>query len=114
MDRLWSLKFTSIFPVPGNQLNMFFDAEEKAQGVFDRHAKLLENKPDDAMPALIFDDLLGRQCLRSSFFPHCMMVEIGPCDIVWMEVKKKCDDSQRAAGMTQTVGFKSEQKEGQS
>ena len=110
MERLWSLKFTSMFPVPGNQMNMFFDAEEKAREVFDRHVALLELKPDDAMPALVFDDLLGRQCLRSSLFPHCIMLEIGPCDVAWVEIKKKCDDSQRAAGIVQNVGFKSEQK----
>ena len=108
MDRLWSLKFTSIFPVPGNQLNMFFDAEEKAREVFNVHIKLLELKPDDAMPALVFDDLLGHQCLRSIFFPHCIMVEVGPCDVAWIEIKKKCDDSQRAADVVQNVGFKSE------
>ena len=110
MERLWSLKFTSMFPVPGNQLSMFFDAEEEARSVFDRHVKLLENKPDDAMPVLVFDDLIGRQCLRSSLFPHCQMAEIGPCDIAWIEIKKKCDASQREAGIIQNVGFKSEQK----
>ena len=112
MDRLWSLKFTSMFPVPGNALTMFFDTEAKAQEIFDKHIALLERKPDDAMPALIFDDLLGRQCMRSSFFPHCVMVEIGPCDVAWMEVKKKCDASQRAVGIVQNVGFKSEHEEG--
>ena len=110
MDRLWSLRFTSMFLIPGNQLTVFFDTEEKAREIFDRHVGLLEFKPDDAMPALVFDDLLGRQCLRSSLFPHCIMVEIGPCDIAWMEVKKKCDESQRAAGIAQPVGFKSEQE----
>ena len=111
MDRLWSLKFTSIFPVPGNQINMFFDAEEKAKEVFDKHIKLLELKPDGEMSPLVFDDLLGHQCLRSSFFPHCIMVEIGPYDVAWVEIKKKCDDSQRAVGIVQNVGFKSELKE---
>ena len=33
------------FPVPGNQLSMFFDAEEKAREVFDKHVALLELKP---------------------------------------------------------------------
>ena len=114
MDRLWSLKFTSMFPVPGNQLNMFFDNEEMALKIFEEHIARLSGKLDDPMRTLVFDDLMGHQCLRSSFFPHCMMVEIGPSEVAWMEIKKKCDASQRAAGIVSDVGFKSEQKEGES
>ena len=108
MDRLWALKFTSMFPVPGNQVSMFFDSEEKAREVFDKHVVLMKNKPDDAMPALVFDDLLAHQCLRSSLFPHCVMAEIGPSDIAWAEIKKKIDASQREAGIAPPVGFKGE------
>lgn len=113
MNRLWSLRFTSIFPIPGNQMTMFFDSEAEAEEVFEGHAKRLEMKPDDSQPPLIFNDLMGRQCLRSSFFPHCSMVEIGPCDVAYIEIKKICDASQRAAGIVQNVGFKSEAEDKQ-
>ena len=108
MDRLWSLRFTSIFPIPGNQITMFFDNEAMATEIFVGHAKRLEMSPDGVQPPLIFNDLMGRQCLRSSFFPHCTMVEIGPCDVAYVEIKKRCDASQRAAGIVQNVGFKGE------
>ena len=105
MERLWGLSFTSMFPVPGNKLSMFFDSEEKAREIFDRHATLMEIKPDDAMPPLVFDDLIGHHCLRASAFPHCMVSEIGPNDLMTMEVNKKIEASQRAAGFTKSVGF---------
>ena len=110
IDRLWSLKFTSMFLIPGGGLSMFFDDEEKALKVFTDHTTALSGKPDDAMNILVFEDLTGRHCLRSSYFPYCLMYEIGPCDIAWMEIKKKCDDSQRAAGVVQNVGFQSGQE----
>lgn len=110
MDKLWSLRFTSMFPIPGNQIAMFFDDEARAIEIFEGHAKRLEMKPDDIQPTLIFDDLMGRQCLRSSFFPHCTMVEIGPCDVAYVEIKKKCEESQRAAGIIQNVGFQAGSK----
>lgn len=111
MDRLWILKFMPMIPVPGNEINIFFDSEAKARKVFDEHASLLTRKLEDEMPTLIFDDLLGRQCLRSSFFPRCMMAEVGPSEIAWMEIKKKCDAAQREAGIVQDVGFKSDRAE---
>lgn len=108
MDRLWSLKFTPMFPIPGNQLNMYFGNEDDAKAVLIEHASTLSGKLDEPMKVLVCDDLLGRHCLRPSFFPHCMMFEVGPSDIAWMEIKKKCDASQREAGITQPVGFKGE------
>lgn len=105
MDRLWGLKFTSVFPIAGNQLNAFFDNEEAALKVFNEHATSLSTKPDDEMKILIFQDLIGRQCLRSNWFPHCLMSEVGPNDLAMMEVNKKIEVSQRAAGFTKSVGF---------
>lgn len=108
IERLWCLKFTSVLPLPGNQLNAFFDDEENALKVFNEHAECLAGKQDGEMKVLVFQDLMGRQCLRSSWFPHCLMGEIGPSELAWTEIKKKCDASQREAGITQPVGFKRE------
>lgn len=105
MDRLWCLKFTSVFLVAGNQLNAFFDNEEAATKVFNEHAACLTAKPDDEMKILVFQDLMGRQCLRSNWFPHCLMTEIGPDGLVMVEISKRIDASQRAAGLAKSVGF---------
>lgn len=108
MDRIWCLKFTSMFPIPGNQLSTYFGNEDDAKAIFIEYSSALSGKLDDAMKVVVFDDLLGRHALRPSFFPHCVMFEIGPSEIAWAEIKKKCDASQRAAGTAQNVGFKSE------
>lgn len=111
MDRLWTLKFTSMFPVPGGGLSVFFENEEKALEVFNDHVAALSGKMDDAMKVLVFEDFMGRHCIRSSLFPHCVICEVGPNDVAWMEIKKKCDASQRAAGVAPNVGFQSGQEE---
>ena len=109
MDKLWIVKFASMFPVPGGLVNAAFDSEEKAREVFDRHAKLLSGKPDDAMEALVFDDLIAHRCLRPACFPYSEMVEIGPCDLAQMEINKRIEASHKAAGfIKENVGFKGE------
>ena len=112
IDRLWIVKFVSMFPLPGNAINAAFDSEEKAKEVFDRHAKLLSGKLDDAMETLVFEDLIGHRCLRSSYFPYSDMVEVGPCDIAQMEINKRIEASHKAAGFIKgDVGFKGEKPE---
>ena len=110
MDRLWVLKFTSMFPVPGNALSFFFADEETPKAILNNHISALSRKIDDPMPILSFDDLMGSHCLRSSFFPHCAMMEIGPSDLAWRDINQKIEAAQKAAGLPKDVGFKGEEK----
>jgi len=41
MDRLWVLKFTSMFPVPGNALSFFFADEETPKAILNNHISAL-------------------------------------------------------------------------
>lgn len=109
MDQLWALKFTSMIPVPGNALSFFFTDRTKAEAVLKDHAAALSGKLEDAMAPLIFQDAIGDHCLRSSFFPHCVMVEIGPCDLAMKEINDRIGVSQRAAGFIKDVGFKTQE-----
>ena len=110
MDRLWVLKFTSMFPVPGNALSFFFADEDVARRILTRHADALGGEMQKPMAVLTFEDLMGSQCLRSDFFPHCAMMEIGPCDLTWRDISQKIEAAQKAANLIKDVGFKAEEK----
>ena len=110
MDRLWALKFTSMFPIPQNSLSFFFTDEDVARRILTRHADALAGEMQKPMAILVFEDLMGSQCLRSDFFPHCTLTEIGPHDLTWKEISQKLEASQKAANLVKDVGFKAEEK----
>lgn len=110
MDRLWALKFTSMFPIPQNSLSFFFTDEDVARQILIRHTNALGGKTAEAMDILVFQDLMGSHCLRSDFFPHCTLTEIGPHDLIWKEISQKLEASQKAANLVKDVGFKAEGK----
>jgi len=110
MDRLWALKFTSMFPIPQNSLSFFFTDEDVARQILTRHADALAGEMQKPMAVLMFEDLMGSQCLRSDFFPHCAMMEIGPSDLAWRHINQKIEAAQKAAGLPKDVGFKGEEK----
>lgn len=110
MDRLWALKFTSMFPIPQNSLSFFFTDEDAARQILTRHTNALGGKTAEAMDVLAFQDLMGSHCLRSDFFPHCTLTEIGPHDLTWKEISQKLEASQKAANLVKDVGFKAEGK----
>lgn len=106
IDRLWHLKFYSQFPVPGNQVSVYFDDEKAARGIMDRHAIDLGAKAGEACETMIFEDLMGRHCFRPDFFPYAVLYEIGPAEQSWKEIEDKIKASQRAADTNKEMGFK--------
>ena len=110
MDRLWALKFTSMFPIPQNSLSFFFTDEDMAMDILARHTNALKGELQKPMDVLTFQDLMGSHCLRSDFFPHCTLTEIGPHDLTWKEISQKLEASQKAANLVKDVGFKGEEK----
>ena len=103
MDRVWGLRFMAIGP--GIQATAFFDTEEKAREIFDKYSALASKEMGKETEPLIFQDLIGWHSLRVDYLPYCAMSEIGPNDLIMMEVNKKIEASQRAAGFTKSVGF---------
>jgi len=121
MDRLWVLKFTSMFPIPQNSLSFFFTDEDVARRILTRHADAFAGEMQKPMAILVFEDLMGSQCLQSNFFPHCTLAEIGPHDLTWKEISQKLEASQKeisqkleasqkAANLVKDMGFKAEEK----
>ncbi len=109
MDRLFIIKFFAMtVPINGQEKSVFFDDEIKACAVFDKHAALLAQKPNEQMEILVFDDIIGHHCIRPDFFPYAFMYERGPSDVVWKEIDEKVKASERAVGINKDMGFKNE------
>lgn len=108
MDKLWSLKFAPMMNVPGNQVTAWFDNEQAAREILERHAKLVSREPAKETEALVFDDLQGRHSMRVDFFPYCAMMEVGPAELMYKEINEKIRAAHEAAGTNKEVGFKGE------
>ena len=112
MDQLWSVKFTAMMAVPGNQMMTYFGTEEAARTVLDRHAALLSKKLYEESDALVFDDLMGRHSMRVDFFPYCFMYEIAPTEKIWKEINDRIKAIQQEVGaVAKDVGFKGQPAE---